>query len=126
MKLASREVLTLLPSRRAPAQARRAVREFAAAAGSVNTAETAELLVSELVTNAVTHGRGTVTLLLEYDVRGLEVTVCDDSPALPAVADADPLSLGGRGLHLVEVLADAWGVSSDSAGPGKGVWFRLS
>ncbi len=126
MELAAREVLTLAFSRRAPAMARRAVREFATSTRCAEIADTAELLASELVTNAVTHGHGKVTMLMESDARGLEVTVCDDNPTRPAMVDGDPFSLGGRGLHLVELLADAWGVTPDSAGPGKGVWFRLA
>jgi anti-sigma regulatory factor (Ser/Thr protein kinase) len=123
--LASREVLTLAPSRRAPACARRAVRAFAIGSVSAETADTAELLASELVTNAVVHGRGAVTVLMEYDADGLGVTVCDDEPALPVLPDPDPLSLGGRGLHLVAALSDAWGVDPSTGGPGKSVWFRL-
>lgn len=126
MDLASREVLTLVPSRRAPARARQAVLSFAMGSVSAETAETAELLASELVTNAVLHGRGPITLTMEYDVDGLGVTVCDDEPALPALPDPDPRSMGGRGLHLVAALSDAWGVTPTSGGPGKGVWFRLA
>ena len=126
MDLASREVLTLVPSRRAPARAREAVLTFAMGSVSAETAETAELLASELVTNAVMHGCGPITVLMEYDGDGLGVTVCDGEPALPAVPEPDPLSLGGRGLHLVAALSDDWGVEPASSGPGKNVWFRLA
>lgn len=126
MDLASREVLTLVPSRRAPARARQAVLAFAMGSVSAETAETAELLASELVTNALMHGTGQITVLMEYDADGLGVTVCDDEPALPALPDPDPLSLGGRGLHLVAALADTWGVTPNHGAPGKGVWFRLA
>ena len=126
MDLASREMLTLAPSRRAPAEARQAVRAFAIGSVSAETADTAELLASELVTNAVMHGQGRVTVLMAYDADGLSVTVYDDEPALPVQPEPDPLSLGGRGLQLVEVLADAWGVAPAASGFGKGVWFRLA
>ena len=124
MTTATREVLTLASSRQAPAQARRAVHDFAEAV-SPSTARTAELLASELVTNAVTHGRGEVTLVMEYDGDGLAVTVSDDEPAMPEVAAAPPAAQGGRGLRMVEVLSSAWGVKPDRRGGGKGVWFRL-
>jgi two-component sensor histidine kinase len=119
---ATREVLTLTPSRLAPAKARRAVHDFATAV-SPASAWTAELLASELVTNAVTHGSGAVRVVMEYDVDGLAVTVSDDEPARPVITDAAPSDTGGRGLRLVDVLASDWGVTSDR--PGKGVWFRL-
>ena len=124
MTTATREVLTLASSRQAPAEARRAVHDFAEAV-SPSTARTAELLASELVTNAVTHGRGEVTVLMEYDRDGLAVTVSDDEPAMPHVEPATPAAQGGRGLRLVEVLSSAWGVKPDRRGNGKGVWFRL-
>lgn len=126
MPLATREVFSLAPSRRAPAQARSAVREFAESVLAGETAGTAELLVSELVTNALTHGRGTITVSMEYGAGGFVVTVCDDEPSRPQVPPDRPLALGGRGLRMVDVLADEWGVTPDNAGTGKGVWFRLS
>lgn len=123
MECATREVLTLEPSVLAPAKARRAVHEFATAV-SPASAWTAELLASELVTNAVTHGRGEVRLVMEYDRRGLAVTVSDDEPAPPVIAESPSSATGGRGLRLVDVLASDWGVTPDR--PGKGVWFRLT
>lgn len=124
MQCATREVLTLSPSRHAPAQARQAVYEFATAV-SPSAARTAELLASELVTNAVTHGRGEVRVVMEYDDRGLAVTVSDDEPAQPQVESPMSTAVGGRGLRLVEVLSSDWGVEPDRRGRGKGVWFRL-
>jgi anti-sigma regulatory factor (Ser/Thr protein kinase) len=123
--LASREELSFPPSTRAPALARRAVREFLAAAQRSDRTDTAELLASELVTNAVIHGRGPVTMRMEYDATGLAVTVQDEEPSLPVVPPDDPMALHGRGLHLIAALASAWGVEPDRDGPGKGVWFRL-
>jgi two-component sensor histidine kinase len=122
VECATREVLTLAPSRHAPAQARRAVHDFVAAV-SPASAWTAELLASELVTNAVTHGCGVVRVVMEYDARGLAVTVSDDEPAPPIIADPAPSATGGRGMRLVDVLSSDWGVTPDR--PGKGVWFRL-
>ena len=124
MTTATREVLTLVSSRNAPAEARRAVHGLAEA-GSPRSRRTAELLASELGTNAVTRGRGEVTVVMEYDVDGLAVTVSDDEPAMPEVAATTPAAQGGRGLRLVEVLSSDWGVKPDRRGHGKGVWFRL-
>jgi anti-sigma regulatory factor (Ser/Thr protein kinase) len=119
------EMLKLRPSRRAPAEARRAVHEFAAAVAP-SCAPTAELLTSELVTNAVTHGRGDVEVVMEYDDDGLAVRVSDEEPASPVLADTGPAAMGGRGMVLVEGLARSWGVVPRRDGRGKDVWFRLN
>jgi two-component sensor histidine kinase len=89
-------------------------------------ARTAELLASELVTNAVTHGCGQVRVLMEYDALGLAVTVSDEESAPPVVNDALTSATCGRGMRLVDVLSSSWGVIPDRPGPGKGVWFRLA
>ena len=60
------------------------------------------------------------------DDRTVEVAVHDRSPDAPVVGDADPTDLHGRGLVLVERLAETWGVSPlPEGGGGKAVWFRL-
>ena len=82
----------------------------------------AELVVSELVANAVLHGWGPVGLRLRHDLRGLVVEVDDSNPAPPARAEARREGPGGYGLHVVERLAE-WGWHS--AGTGKTVWARI-
>ena len=88
----------------------------------------AELLVSELVTNAVLHGRSGVTLTVAVADGVLEVGVMDRSRILPSprasAADAPWRAEGGRGLRMVDRLADEWGVAA--LPDGKQVWFRLS
>ncbi|MEV7288859.1 SpoIIE family protein phosphatase [Streptomyces sp. NPDC093252] len=85
--------------------------------------DTAELMVSELVTNAVRHSRrGPVVLRL---VRG-ETLLCevdDDDHDLPTLLSAGPLADEGRGLRVVSTLAREWGASR--TGVGKTVWFEL-
>ena len=82
------------------------------------------LVVSELVTNAVTHGRGPVELSLALDSSSVRIEVRDDggdgSPALGPL-DAGPGRLGGRGLRMVEAVTDAWGSERLAAG-GTLVW----
>lgn len=89
------------------------------------TAELLDLLVTEVVTNAVRHGavRDTLTLTLTASPDDVVVAVGDDNPAPPRVLDPPPEALGGRGMQLVDRLADAWGV--DDRPSGKAVWFRL-
>ncbi|MER6570101.1 ATP-binding protein [Streptomyces sp. NPDC001093] len=86
-------------------------------------ADTAELLVSELVTNALRHTRGPLRLNLRLRHSRLLCEVEDTESAGPArnVPDAD--AEGGRGIELLELLADAWG--STRTGTGKTMWFEL-
>jgi two-component sensor histidine kinase len=119
------EVRDLEPSGFAPAQARRMVREVVTPLMPPDVAHTAELLVSELVTNAITHGTGMVRLSIDCADHTLSVSVSDDEPAAPSVQPELPLAVGGRGLRMIEALAGAWGVREHDNKPGKDVWFRL-
>ncbi|MDX3094334.1 SpoIIE family protein phosphatase [Streptomyces sp. ME19-03-3] len=84
--------------------------------------ETTELLVSEVVTNAVRFASHPVTLrLLRADV--LRCEVGDDSPLVPRVRRAGPEDETGRGLYVVDRLAAHWGARR--LGTGKVVWFEL-
>jgi anti-sigma regulatory factor (Ser/Thr protein kinase) len=84
----------------------------------------AELCLSELVTNALLHAGGRAELRLTLD-RSLFVSVRDHGRPTDAESldDADPLRVHGRGLLLVEALADRWGTERD--GGGRTVWFSL-
>lgn len=88
--------------------------------------DTAKLLTSELATNAITHGQaegGTFTLEVRSFGCCLGVDVADDSPSLPVLHPVAPDVVHGRGLLLVEQLADSWGYYFDSGR--KHVWFHL-
>ena len=85
--------------------------------------DTLLLLTAELVTNAVVHGRSEVTLALTPSPRRVRVSVGDENARLPQRRDADPGALDGRGLVLVEALADRHGI--DVSPDGKIVWFDL-
>ncbi len=91
--------------------------------------ETLTLLVSELVTNAVVHtGRPAVLGLLlsahrDGSVGRLRLEVADASACPPAPRCADGDETGGRGLALVECLADRWGWTHE--GVGKRIWCEL-
>ncbi|MEV8392218.1 MULTISPECIES: ATP-binding protein [unclassified Streptomyces] len=73
--------------------------------------ETVQLLVSEIVTNAVVHGRGErVRFSLAYGRSGfVRIEVDDHSPAPVTVRQPGPDEESGRGLFLVDALAWAWG-----------------
>lgn len=116
------------PGRSSVRLARLAVRTWLAEYGLQDQAETAELLVSELATNAVRHARGRYRLTLSLAAGRLRCTVADEGPDLPeapgACSDAD--SENGRGLLLVDALADRWGSGRVEDGVGKEVWFELT
>ena len=83
----------------------------------------AELLTSELVTNAVLHARGDVTVTVAVAEGVAEIGVSDRSTDLPEQRPPTWRAEGGRGLRLVDLVALEWGVVSVAGG--KQVWFRL-
>jgi anti-sigma regulatory factor (Ser/Thr protein kinase) len=82
--------------------------------------EDAALLVSELVTNALVHGIGTITLRIDVEPAALRVEVSDEGNVALAPSPT-PGAHGGWGLRIVDQLADEWGVLAGSTK----VWFRL-
>lgn len=110
-------------SRRAPAVARQFTRGFLADMGASQWSQQAgELMVSELVTNAVVHAHSTARLWISVSGGDARVEVTDDGPGQPVLRDPGPD--GGFGLWLTDTLARSWGVSRDAA-PGKTVWFTI-
>ncbi len=86
--------------------------------------QSAQLLVSELVTNAVVHARSDVTVVLSLTVHALRIEVSDDDPTCPQARDAHDSATGGRGLRIVDTVASRWGVLRHDGG--KTVWFELT
>lgn len=84
----------------------------------------AALLVSELATNALIHSRGPFVLQVEQAGDRLRVQVLDRSAHLPTMQVGEPTATTGRGLRLLDELAEAWGVER-SQGGGKSVWFEM-
>ncbi|MFE9682784.1 ATP-binding protein [Streptomyces sp. NPDC006285] len=84
--------------------------------------ETAELLASELVTNALEHGHGDVRVLLTFTDGRMRLDVRDGSPESPVLREASALDETGRGLFIVKAAADGWGVSED----GTTTWCTLA
>jgi serine phosphatase RsbU (regulator of sigma subunit)/anti-sigma regulatory factor (Ser/Thr protein kinase) len=87
-------------------------------------AEDSELLVTELVTNAVLHGAPPVTLRLIRDGEAVRVEVWDGGRAVPIRALGSTEAMTGRGLSLVAALANNWGVDRSTDG-GKLVWAEV-
>ncbi|MDX3416784.1 SpoIIE family protein phosphatase [Streptomyces sp. MD20-1-1] len=113
----------LEPEDAAPGRARRLARRQLSRWGMDELSDSVELLVSEVVTNAVRYASRPVTLrLLRTDV--LRCEVGDDVPQLPRLRQARATDEGGRGLYLVNRLARRWGATRLSTG--KVVWFELN
>jgi anti-sigma regulatory factor (Ser/Thr protein kinase) len=82
------------------------------------------LLTSEVAGNAVRHGGGgDFTVVVRYDGRAVRVEVGDGSRVLPEIRTPDPTDPNGRGLFLVEQVAESWGVVPTV--DGKRVWFSV-
>jgi anti-sigma regulatory factor (Ser/Thr protein kinase) len=84
-----------------------------------------ELVVTELTTNAVRHARTLFTVAMTWDGSKLRIEVSDAHPVPPVPGDhLSPEALGGRGLRLVEQVADRWGY--DPHEQGKTIWCDLT
>ncbi len=81
------------------------------------------LMVSELVTNAILHARAVPHVVVQLDATHVRVDVQDPSATRPVPRRPDERAPGGRGLLIVQSLADAWGV--DVRPTGKSVWFSV-
>ena len=117
--------VTLPTDRSAPRHARRFLDEHWCVEHAALLRPQAEMVVTELVTNAVQHGTPPIAVLLDCEGEDGVVTlsVSDRNPNLPHVVDAAPDALQGRGIRLVEVLSDEWGVRTRPGG--KTVWSRF-
>jgi len=119
-------VLTLQPRTDAAALARKFVHDHRDHLDP-DIIENAQLLVSEIVTNAVRHGAGEICLTIRLDPPGIGVAVTDTGDALPTVPSTPPPDdqPSGRGLLIVDAVASEWGVSPRWPPPGKTVWFDV-
>ncbi|WP_326593680.1 ATP-binding SpoIIE family protein phosphatase [Streptomyces sp. NBC_01294] len=109
------------------AGARRQIRELLHDWADADQVDSAVLMVSEMVTNVLTHTDGDALLVAEavgeLGVRRLRIEVADSSDELPHKRHPGEMSSSGRGVLLMEMLADGWGV--DPRGEGKSIWFEL-
>lgn len=116
--------LQLPPDHTAAAKARRFVSHTLQDWGlKGNPVADAELMVSELVTNVVLHLRARATVSVERCDGHVRVAVADPSTTLPALRNYEPDAVTGRGLLLVDRIADRWGVEQNRRG--KSVWFEV-
>nr|WP_237545883.1 ATP-binding protein [Streptomyces sp. SID1046] len=111
---------------KAVGEVRRALRELMRHRCRTDAAEVAELLITELVTNALVHTDRGAEVHASLAATRLRVEVRDYAARRPRpyVPTADD-GTHGRGLVLVQELADDWGVDALALGSGKVVWFEL-
>ena len=105
--------------------ARRYVETFAAEENLNGETVAMSIIASELVTNAVLHGKGSIELTLRHERGEVTVEVADADPRLPNVRTPDDHEhcVGGKGLLIVGSLADRWGTRLSDRG--KTVWAAI-
>jgi anti-sigma regulatory factor (Ser/Thr protein kinase) len=89
-----------------------------------DTIDTAELLTSELATNAIVHGHTSFDVIVSEAEGTLRVAVSDQSGRMPVLLAPGECDVHGRGLLILDRLARQWGTADDH--PGKTVWFDLA
>ena len=119
------ETILLRPEARSAAEARRFTRRICEEAGlAAATCDTAVLLTSETVTNAIVHGHSEVRLTVRVGAAGdVRIETGDDNSRHPVLQPVDADALDGRGVALLEAAASSWGVTDEDYG--KIVWFEL-
>ena len=115
---------TLPPDPSSAMAARRFARDVLKTWREGDSTDVVQLLVSELVTNAVLHAGSKVEVSVRHRGEWLRVEVVDESPVLPGPREFTDDAATGRGLALLDMLADDWGVEP-IADHGKVVWFEV-
>jgi anti-sigma regulatory factor (Ser/Thr protein kinase) len=117
-----RNVLTLEPSLASSRRAREHVARFVAGEHLNGGTDDLNIIVGELVANAVMHGRAPIALMLSCRAGKVLVEVSDGASDLDAVRfrDIDAPQFGGRGLRILAALVDEWGIAANAKG--KTVW----
>lgn len=105
-------------------EARRAVASVLGESRLDELRDSALLLTSELVTNAILHARTDLDMIVVVEPPRVRVEVYDDEHSHPEMRDATDSETSGRGLMLVEILSAAWGVKQHEGG--KCVWFEVA
>jgi anti-sigma regulatory factor (Ser/Thr protein kinase) len=122
VNVVERSSLVLAPYGTCAKQARQAV-AGACIGFSEEVAEIAQLLTSELVTNALEHGTGSIRVDVARSREWVWVSVDDHGTERPSLLAPDMSRMTGRGMVLVDSFAARWGVIPTDAG--KQVWFEL-
>jgi CheY-like chemotaxis protein/anti-sigma regulatory factor (Ser/Thr protein kinase) len=116
--------LVVEDSLQSPRVARRFVDQTLSDWGHRTDRDLIELIVSELVTNAVTHARSSADVAVILRADAIRIEVGDANEVHPTPQQSPPDATSGRGLDLVERVAAAWGVMARAGG--KVVWFEIA
>ena len=117
------DALELEPGLDAPAAARQHVGSRLLAWGLDDLVDPVLLLTSEVVTNALLHTRGPLVLTVQRDGAGVRIEVADGTAVPPVQRRPSAGAATGRGLQLLQAVADEWGWTPTDTG--KRVWFRV-
>ena len=105
-----------------------AARRFATNALSgrpASTLEAVELMVSELATNCIRHERTSFHITILGSDREIRIEVTDSGTGTPRMRSPGPDEPSGRGLRIVDMLSESWGVEPEQPS-GKTVWFTVA
>lgn len=121
-----RAVIDVPASLHGPAAARQVVAALLPMWDLADLVADAQLIVTELVTNAYQHAPGSDSFELEIlgDVNRIRIALADGSAVRPVIAELDETRPGGRGMRIVAALATEWGAEDHHGG--KRVWVELT
>jgi anti-sigma regulatory factor (Ser/Thr protein kinase) len=105
-------------------RAREGLTAFLAERVSATQMDDANLVLGELVTNALRHGLGEVVVRASLDGGAVSLSVTDSGQEQPTMLPRDPHRIGGLGLHIVDGLSSRWGVAAFPGG--KTVWATIA
>jgi serine/threonine-protein kinase RsbW len=89
------------------------------------TRDAVEVLLSEVATNCVRHTSSEFTVRVSLSDNHIRVDVTDQGDGRPELRSPRPSEPSGRGLRIVDLLSDRWGVTFETDSAGKTVWFEL-
>ncbi|MEJ7765926.1 MAG: response regulator [Acidimicrobiales bacterium] len=119
-----RAEIQLPPTAESARLARRFIEATLESWGCAGLLDTATLLISEVVGNAVLYSGSQVELSARLGPDRLRVEVADRSTSVPHRREVAESDLGGRGSGMIELLAEAWGITGRP--DGKTIWFELA
>jgi anti-sigma regulatory factor (Ser/Thr protein kinase) len=120
--MAAALTLTLPSDSSAPGLARAVAKRYLAGGLSPSRLGELSVVISELVTNASVHGRGTIILRLQLDGQTVRGEVIDEGGGFEhEIRERGPEDVSGRGLFLVDALANRWGIHEGTTH----VWFEI-
>lgn len=119
-----RHVDLVVSSPRQLSAVRAALEQVLDTSGLDGLAPDALLVVGELVTNALVHGGSPVRVSLTAGEGRVRIAVTDPGGGMPEPMVVGPEAIGGRGLAIVDAVADEWGISFDPSS--KTVWAHIS